>query len=113
MIDGFYGIYYTGLAGSGFGVVVMLGGAIHGADVTGGTFSGHYNVSEQGVTGELTLQVPAGTALVTGHAAQTADYTLTFPLRLPPDLGGGQPVLVQTPTGPINVIIKKLAPWKA
>lgn len=112
MIDGFYGLYYTGHAGSGFGVIVMHAGGIHGVDVTGGVFSGHYKIEAELVVGEVSLQVPASTPLVTGGPPQPNPYSFAIPLRLPLNLGGGTPLLVQTPTGPVNVSIKPLAPWK-
>lgn len=111
MADGFYGIFYTGTVGSGFGVVVLHDGKVTGVDVTGGIFSGSFDVTNSELVGTVHLEVPAGEILVTGAPAQAQSYTLTIPLKVPADLGAGKPVLVKTPTGPINVNFKFLAPW--
>ena len=110
MEEGFYAIYYTGVAGTGFGLFVLSKGVITGVDVGGGTYDGEYQVDRESGTldGELKFNVPPGLPLVTGHPAQAEAFILKIPLKLPVNLGGEQPMTVQTPTGPVNVVMKKL-----
>jgi hypothetical protein len=76
-MDGFYAIYYTGRAGSGFGVLVLKGGVITGADASGGLYDGEYTVNQgkQMLEGTIKMTVPPGISLVTG--VPTAPYTYT------------------------------------
>jgi hypothetical protein len=41
-MDGFFRIAFTGAAGSGFGMLVLRGGVIVGADVGGAMYDGSY-----------------------------------------------------------------------
>ena len=109
-MDGFYAIYYTGFAGSGFGIVVIAKGTISGADASGGTFDGEYEVDNGTgeLDGEVRVNVAAGMPLVTGAAPQGQPYTFAIPMKMPSYLGGGDPITVNTPTGPVNVTFKKL-----
>lgn len=110
MINAIYAIYFTGVAGSGMGLLVFVNGVISGADAAGSTFDGEYSLDEGTgkLEGKLNLTVAAGTPLVTGGSVHNQPYTIEFPLSLSPDLGGGQPVEIRLPTGPVNVIFKKL-----
>tara|TARA_B100000614_G_C14537347_1_gene488946 strand:+ start:464 stop:811 length:348 start_codon:yes stop_codon:yes gene_type:complete len=110
MEEGFFALYYTGVAGTGFGLFILSRGIITGVDVGGGTYDGDYRVDQAAGTldGELKFNVPPGLPLVTGHPAQANSFTLSIPLKLPVNLGGEKPLTVQTPTGPVNVVVKKL-----
>lgn len=106
-MEGFYAVYYTGVAGLGHAVLVINDGIVTGADVTGGEYDGTYAELDGGVSIEVVLTVPAGTTLVTGQTLP-APYSQTIKAQLPASFGSGQPVLVQTPLGPVNAIFKKL-----
>jgi hypothetical protein len=107
-MNGFYAIYFTGLTGSGFGMLAFKDGTITGVDMTGGQFDGEYRVVGQEVVGQLTVTLPPGAVSVTGHPAGPAGLRFDIPMRLPSDLGGGHTLSVPTPLGPINVNVKKL-----
>jgi hypothetical protein len=110
VLDGFYALYYTGRVGSGFGVIVLKGGIVTGADVTGGLYDGQYTIKQdKGVfEGTIKLTLPPGISLVTGGPPTQETFTQEFPISLPLALDSKHPVQVQTPTGPINIVLKKL-----
>lgn len=102
-------MYFTGSAGSGHAVFVMMGGVITGADAVGGILDGTYKQAGDGhLDVEVSLTVPAGARLVTGAVAGENPLSQEIKARLPENLGDGKPVTVQTPTGPVNVIFKRL-----
>jgi hypothetical protein len=109
-MNAIFALYYTGVAGSGFGLVMLREGTIVGADAAGGIYDGRYSLEDDGrrVAGKVQLQVPPDTGLVTGAASGPAPALLEIPLSLPADLGGGKVVPVNTTTGPVNVIFRKL-----
>lgn len=110
MTEGFYSIFFTGVSGQGFGVIVLKDGTLVGADSAGGTYDGHYTIEneKQFLTGEVVLKAPPGIQLVTGAATGSEPASWTIPLSLPHDFGNGQPLSIKTPTGPINIIFRKL-----
>ncbi|MBF6571706.1 MAG: hypothetical protein IVW54_22935 [Candidatus Binataceae bacterium] len=91
--------------GSGFGVIVLKGGVVIGADVNGGVYDGKYTVNEsKGIfEGTIKLTLPPGIPMVTGASASQTSYTQEFPILSPLDIDPTRPVLVQTPTGPVNI----------
>lgn len=102
-------MYFTGSAGSGHAVFVMMDGVITGADAIGGVLDGTYSRAGEGYLDVMvTLTVPAGAWLVTGVAAGETPLSQEIKARLPENLGDGKPVTVQTPTGAVNVIFKRL-----
>jgi hypothetical protein len=58
-MNGFYAVYYTGKAGSGFAIVVFKDGIIAGADASGGLYDGTYTISEDKhiLEGTITMTV--------------------------------------------------------
>ena len=62
-MEGFFRITFTGTAGSGFGMLVLHGGVIVGADVTGAEYDGSYsdNSSTRTLDFRVTMRAPAGT----------------------------------------------------
>ena len=110
MINGFFAIYYTGVGGSGIGVIAIRDGVIVGADMTGGRYDGTY--SENPGTGNFDAKIRMsylpGTSLVTGALAGPQPLHLDMTTTLPVDLGSEKPLRLDTPTGPINVIFRKL-----
>jgi hypothetical protein len=105
-------MYYTGRIGSGFGLIAMSAGTMVGVDAAGGTYDGEYESpnDQSPLTGVINVHIPIGIALVTGAISSDQNgLTFKLPLDLPPDFANGnQPVTVQTTTGPINVVLKKL-----
>ncbi len=110
MINGFYSIYFTGMAGVGFGVVVLKDGQITGADNAGAVYDGKYEVFDENksIVGNVILKSPPGAKLVTGASSGSKEGIWEIPLALPFDLGKGNPINLSTPTGPINIIFRKL-----
>jgi len=107
-MEGFYAVFYTGVAGFGHAVLVIKDGIITGADATGGLYDGKFSVGGSGgISIEVTLTVPAGTTLVTGQTLPSA-YSQTIKADLMESFANGQAVPVQTPLGPVNAIFKKL-----
>ncbi len=110
MINGFYAIYYTGVSGSGIGVLAINNGIIVGADMVGGRYDGTYKPSA--TTGaydaNVRITIPPGSSLVTGALAGPQPLYMDVSMTLPEDLGGEQPIRIETPTGPVNVIFRKL-----
>lgn len=111
MMEGFYRIAYTGAAGSGFGILVFNSGKIAGADVAGGIYNGTY--TEDGPTNQINyqvmMQIPAGVAPVQSGIPLAAP--IAFPIQgvlQPSDVESGQPRLLQTPIGPVNVVFSKI-----
>lgn len=115
MLEGFYGIYFTGAIGSGMGLLTIKSGVVCGVDAAGGIYDGKY-VHNAG-TGlndvQLRLTLPPGASLVTGALAGAQPMTMNMNLSLPDNLGGEQPVRVNTPTGPVNVIFRKIREFPA
>jgi hypothetical protein len=110
MIDGFYAIYYTGVSGAGLGVLVVNNGIIVGADMVGGRYDGTYtqNKTTGNYDGKIRITIPPGGSLVTGVVVGAQPFQMDVTATLPPDLGGEKPVRIETPTGPVNVIFRKL-----
>jgi hypothetical protein len=110
MVNGFHALYYTGRTGSGFGVVVFKDGIVTGADASGGLYDGEYttNQDKQILEGKIKLTVPPGVSLVTGAPVTQQPYTQQFPISLPLDLNQPHPLQIQTPTGPVNLNLKKI-----
>jgi hypothetical protein len=108
-MTGIYAMYFTGSAGSGHAVFVMKDGIVAGADAIGGVLEGTYKSAGEGyLEVAVTLTVPSGAWLVTGAVAGDQPMAQEIKARLPENLGGGSPIMVQTPTGPVNVIFKRL-----
>ena len=108
-MDGIYAMYYTGRAGCGHALLSLRNGLIAGADTVGGLLDGTYEEDEDGdVDVSLTLKSLPGTGLVTGKLVQKDDPSQTIKAKLPHYFWSGNSIGIQTPTGPINVIFKRL-----
>lgn len=108
MINGFYSIYFSGVIGEGFGIVVLRDGVIVGVDAVGAKYDGQYYVTDNGIAGEIVLMAPPGSQLVTGAVSGAAGAMYTIPIALPLDFANGQTLNMTTPTGQINIIFKKI-----
>lgn len=108
-MDGIYAMYFTGSSGSGLALFVAKDGQISGADATGGILDGTFKASDDcEIQLDVDLLIPAGGMLVTGFANGGGPVTHRITASLPEHFGNGQPVAVSTPTGPVNVIFRKL-----
>lgn len=108
-MSGIYAMYFTGASGSGHAVFVMKNGVIVGADAVGAVLDGTYkDVGDGMLDVSVTLTVPAGTLLVTGAIAGRNPMAQQITTILPANLGNGRPIGVQTPTGPVNVVFRRL-----
>lgn len=111
MLDGFYRMTFTGTAGSGFGIVAFRGGAIAGADVAGATFDGSYkeNSANRTFDFQITMHAPAGVTPVQTGIALAAPMTIPINGSVAePAMVSNEPILLQTPLGPVNILFKKI-----
>lgn len=107
-MEGFYAVYYTGVAGLGHAVLVINEKIVTGADVAGGVYNGSYSITEKGEFNvEINFTIPAGTTLVTGQTLPE-EFTQTITTKLNSNFANGQPVPVNTQLGPVNAVFKKL-----
>lgn len=108
-MDGIYAIYFTGSWGSGHAVFVAKDGVVTGADAAGCTLDGTFHRSgDEMIHLDVALGIPAGGVLVTGFQNGREGDTQRITATIPADFGGGQPVAIDTPTGPVNVLFRRL-----
>ena len=108
-MNGIYAMYFTGAAGSSHAILVTKDGMIVGADATGGVLDGTYNDTGDGnLDVSVSVKVPAGASFVTGAVAGRDPMVQQISTKLPANLGNGNPIGVQTPTGPVNVVFRRL-----
>jgi hypothetical protein len=109
MVDGIYSITYRGRADWGTGMLLLQHGVITGADVAGSLYDGSYVEVGPNLQIDFVLTVPPGVTLVQGTSAQAKEYTIpaqaTVPTRA---LDTSEPVLIDLPPGPVNVIFRRL-----
>ena len=113
MREGFYSLIFTGVTGDfGMGVIALDTDTIIGADAAGGLYDGkyEYNTQTKMLDAKQTLTIPAGVALVTGVPAQAQEWSFDFNFSFPRETTE-TPVLVTTPVGPVNVILRFLRPF--
>jgi hypothetical protein len=109
LMGGIYAMYYTGAAGSGHALMIIRNGVVAGADAVGGVLDGTYQeVGDGSLDVAVTLTVPPGVWLVTGAPVGQSPMSMPITVRLPSDFASGNSVQVNTPTGPVNVIFKRL-----
>ena len=108
-MNGIYAMYFTGTASVGHGVFVLKDGVIAGADAIGGVLDGTYEDADDGkLTVSITMTFPPGSRLVTGAVTDRQSSTQQISATLPVDLGNGRPIALTLPTGPVNVVFKRL-----
>jgi hypothetical protein len=109
MADGIYTMTYRGAADWGMGMLVLRRGQITGADTAGGLYNGRYIDQSEAIVLEMIMTVPAGVALAQGTPPRDRAYDVQFNARIPKRaIDNAQPVLVELPPGPVNVIVKRL-----
>jgi hypothetical protein len=108
-MEGIYVMYFTGSVGSGEALLMLKNGTIAGADTGGGIYDGSYTPEAGGTLDvSVRLTLPPGTSLVTGASVGVTPMVIDLPAKLPKNFGNGQAIALKTPTGPINVLFKKL-----
>jgi hypothetical protein len=105
MIDGIYSITFRGRDDWGMGMLILQKGSILGADSGGAQFDGQYFERGPVVDVKMTMTVPPGATLVQGTKPQPFAYTIPVEIAVPTTaFANRQPVLMQLPPGPVNVI---------
>lgn len=95
------------------GLLVLHDGNITGVDAGGGEYLGQYvsPSDEAPLIGDMTLSIKKSLALVTG-VTMPDDTKLEFKLDLQGGFADGASVSrIETTTGPINLICKKIRGW--
>lgn len=108
-MQGFYGVYYTGIAGAGAFGMLLHEGRVYAVDSQGGDVTGSYAPRDDGgIDVSLVLNWPAGAMLVTG---QTLRQALSAPVNVSiagATLAGGFQA-VDLPIGRLNVRMNRKA----
>ena len=108
-VDGIYSITFRGAADWGMGLLMLQNKAITGADVGGITYDGTFEEKNDSVIVNMQLTVPPGVTLVQGTRPHPEVTTFPFKATIPKRaIDTHEPVLVQMPIGPVNVIFKRL-----
>lgn len=108
-MEGIYVMYFTGSIGSGNGLLILKNGVIAGADAAGGVYDGSYTQEPGGTLNvHVRLTLPPGGTLVTGASTGANPMVIDIPAKLPENFANGQAIALRTPTGPVNIIFKKL-----
>ena len=108
-MQGIYQITYRGAADWGMGMLVIKDGTVTGADMGGGLYDGTYTEVHDGVAVDITMTVPPGMRLVQGTPPKSQEYKIPFSLILSNQaVEKREPVLVDLPPGPVNVIFNRL-----
>lgn len=109
MLDGIYAITFRGAADWGMGLLVLYKGTITGADVGGALYDGKYIDQGDTIQVDMVMKVPPGVTLVQGTAPRSTAYEVPFNVVIDKKaFENNQPVLVNLPPGPVNVIFKRL-----
>lgn len=84
--DGIYAVEFSGLSGSGTGVLLLQNGLVTGADTGGVLYDGNaFRMADGGIRFSLTLTVPKGATLVTGLPPQPTPFAFKVDVSLPRD----------------------------
>lgn len=108
-MEGIYSIVFRGEANWGMGMLIFHGGLITGADDGGALYDGTYVERGSNIEMAMVMTVPPGTVLVQGTAAQPTTYTVPINEMFPKSaLETNEPVFMDLPPGPVNVIFRRL-----
>jgi hypothetical protein len=108
-VDGIYSMHFRGAADWGMGILVLEGGKITGADSSGALYDGGYLVQGSEIEVRMIVTVPPGVTLVQGTPARPTSYQFPIDMRMPANfLETQEPVRMELPPGPINVIFRRL-----
>lgn len=106
-MQGFYGVYYTGVAGTGAFGLLLHDGSVAGVDPQGGEVGGTYKERQDGgLDLALMFNWPAGAVMVTGQTlSQPMTVSANATISATTLAGGHQPV--DLPVGRVNVRVSK------
>jgi hypothetical protein len=91
------------------GILLLQKGVVTGADVGGVQYDGTYRDAGSDVEFNATMTVPPGVMLAQGAPARPTAYTVPINITIPKSaIDTLQPVLLQLPPGPVNVIFRRL-----
>jgi len=108
-VDGIYSITFRGAADWGMGLLLLQNNAITGADVGGALYDGTFTETDDSITANIKLTVPPGVTLVTGTMPSPEVTEIPFSATIPKRaMDTQEPVLIQMPVGPVNIIFKRL-----
>ena len=104
MREGFYRVDYQGGLGLGFAVMALDSGMVVGADAMGGTYDGRYewNDRTQLLDVTITVHIPAGVQVVTGHTAPEGGLDFEVECSFP-----------RKPDNEIVQVVSRLGPMQA
>ncbi len=110
MKEGFYSIVFIGEGGDkGVGLIVLYTGLVVGADEAGGKYDGTYefNPRSEMIDIDIVVTIPPGVQTVMGAPAlpEKTQFPIkaSFPRETPE-----HPIQVNTPFGPIKVVVRFL-----
>ncbi|MCH7889307.1 MAG: hypothetical protein IIA00_08530 [Proteobacteria bacterium] len=108
-ISGIYSITFRGVADWGMGLLLVQNNRITGADVGGVLYDGSITEAGSDILFDLVLTVPPGATLVQGIPASPDVQKVPFSAKIPAKaLETQEPVRIEMPIGPVNVIFKCL-----
>ena len=108
-MDGIYVMTFRGAVGWGTGLLVLRRGIVTGADAMGALYDGKYVEQGSDVAFDLKMTVPPGVSLVQGTQPQPTQYVVPIAVKVAKaSIANSQPVLLNLPPGPVNVIFKLL-----
>lgn len=95
--------------GVGFGIIVLDTLIIVGVDAAGVKYDGSYefNARTEKIDARIMLTIPPGVLLVQGVPARDEEYSFEFDASFPRETEE-TPVRVETPVGPVNVVVRYL-----
>lgn len=109
MLEGFYSITFRGASDWGMGMLILQKGQVVGSDAGGVQYDGTYQDIGDSISINITMTVPPGVPLVQGIPARPQKYTVPIEATLSKHaIESSQPILLQLPPGPINVIFRQL-----
>ena len=108
-MEGIYSIAFRGASDWGMGLLLFRAGRLTGADVGGVLYDGTYRDAGEIIAVNAELTVPPGATLVQGIPARPVAFKIPFEVQINREaLQNQQPILIQLPVGPVNVIFKFL-----
>ena len=101
--------FFTGTTGSGHVIFVAKDHLITGSDVTGGSLDGTFtDPSDGNIDVDANMVIPTAGMIVTGFVNGGQDIVHRMTATIPKNFSDGQPVGLNSPTGPVKVIFRKL-----
>lgn len=107
-LDGFYAAYITGMAGSGFVVLIFSKSRIVGVDTVGVSFDGTFEKSGNGYRANITVTVPPSTELIQGTAVGPDGMIYEVEMDLPQNFDQVSFIPIVTPLGKVNARFQRL-----